>query len=237
MRVSEERATTVSPGRKAPGESRHPEGRPGARADDMSGTDATCPLMTRAGQATVFIVVDHVTAECAGIHAAWVRTRFDAPEPLRQGVKGRFDAYSRGVATGLGPPPRQRQPVHLEGISGRTSLPGCRQPVLRHSPEGNGCAERFVCTREEKLLWGRTFSTVEDLRVPAGVAPPQQQVRTYGRPRPPLAESGPAGVDAVETGGLITTHLVSQQPGAVHALELLAKTASTLEPIPRPCPS
>ena len=32
------------------------------------------------------------------------------------------------------------------------------------APEGNGCAERFIRTLKENLLWVRTFSTVEDLR-------------------------------------------------------------------------
>ena len=30
-------------------------------------------------------------------------------------------------------------------------------------PEGNGCAERFVRTLKEQLLWIRKFSTIEEL--------------------------------------------------------------------------
>lgn len=37
-------------------------------------------------------------------------------------------------------------------------------PSFVRSPEGNGCAERFIRTLKEQLLWGRTFSTVEELR-------------------------------------------------------------------------
>ena len=38
--------------------------------------------------------------------------------------------------------------------------------VLRHScaPEGNGCAERFIRTLKESLLWVRHFETIEELR-------------------------------------------------------------------------
>ena len=32
------------------------------------------------------------------------------------------------------------------------------------APEGNGCAERFIRTLKENLLWVRTFNTVEELR-------------------------------------------------------------------------
>jgi hypothetical protein len=33
------------------------------------------------------------------------------------------------------------------------------------APEGNGCAERFIRTLKENLLWVRTFETVEELRL------------------------------------------------------------------------
>jgi len=32
------------------------------------------------------------------------------------------------------------------------------------APEGNGCAERFIRTLKENLLWMRSFDTVEELR-------------------------------------------------------------------------
>ena len=37
-------------------------------------------------------------------------------------------------------------------------------PSFLKSPEGNGVAERFIRTLKEKLLWVRTFDTVEKLR-------------------------------------------------------------------------
>lgn len=35
---------------------------------------------------------------------------------------------------------------------------------LHPGPEGNGCAERFIRTLKENLLWVRTFATLEELR-------------------------------------------------------------------------
>lgn len=32
------------------------------------------------------------------------------------------------------------------------------------APEGNGCAERFIRTLKENLLWVRCFETIEELR-------------------------------------------------------------------------
>jgi putative transposase len=37
-------------------------------------------------------------------------------------------------------------------------------PAFVRAPEGNGCAERFIRTLKENLLWVRTFDTVEALR-------------------------------------------------------------------------
>ncbi|MGI4792759.1 MAG: integrase core domain-containing protein, partial [Janthinobacterium lividum] len=38
-------------------------------------------------------------------------------------------------------------------------------PAFVRAPEGNGCAERFIRTLKENLLWMQTFGTVEQLRL------------------------------------------------------------------------
>jgi putative transposase len=38
-------------------------------------------------------------------------------------------------------------------------------PAFVREPEGNGCAERFIRTLKEHLLWLTTFEPVEDLRL------------------------------------------------------------------------
>jgi putative transposase len=38
-------------------------------------------------------------------------------------------------------------------------------PAFVREPQGNGCAERFIRTLKENLLWVTTFDTVEELRV------------------------------------------------------------------------
>jgi putative transposase len=37
-------------------------------------------------------------------------------------------------------------------------------PAFVRAPEGNGCAERFIRTLKENLLWVETFETIEALR-------------------------------------------------------------------------
>lgn len=78
-------------------------------ADRMWGTDMTAAVTTREGQAAVFIAIDHFTAECVmpracvphDIHAAKRGTRFEALEPVRQGVRARLGAIGKDVAAGL----------------------------------------------------------------------------------------------------------------------------------------
>jgi len=36
-------------------------------------------------------------------------------------------------------------------------------PAFVRAPEGNGCAERFIRTLKEQLLWLRRFTTVDEL--------------------------------------------------------------------------
>jgi len=68
--------------------------------DGMWGTDLTT-TWTGEGQVAVFIAVDHCSAECVGIHAARRGTRFEALEPLRQGVRRHFGGFAKDVACGL----------------------------------------------------------------------------------------------------------------------------------------
>jgi putative transposase len=49
----------------------------------------------------VFVAFDHCTCECIGIHASLWGDRFEAPEPLRQGVREHFGSFEAGGAEGL----------------------------------------------------------------------------------------------------------------------------------------
>ena len=70
------------------------------RVDVMWGSDLTS-VMTGEGQATVFIAVDHCSAECVGLHASRSADRFEALEPVRQAVRERFGTFGKNVASGL----------------------------------------------------------------------------------------------------------------------------------------
>ncbi len=67
--------------------------------DQMWGTDATATSTDAEGAVTVFAAIDHCTAECVGLHAVKKATRFEALEPIRQGVKECFGGFSAAPLT------------------------------------------------------------------------------------------------------------------------------------------
>lgn len=135
-----------------------------SRVDTMWGTDMTA-VATGEGQAAVFVAVDHCSAECMGIHASAAATRYEALEPIRQGVRRSFGAFGKDVATGL----RIRHDHGSQYMSRDFQreirfLAAASSPAFVRAPEGNGCAERFIRTLKENLLWVRWFETIEELR-------------------------------------------------------------------------
>ena len=135
------------------------------QVDAMWGMDLTS-VITGEGQAAVFITVDHCSAECVGLHASRSADRFEALDPIRQGVRERFGAFGQNVASGLAlrhDHGSQYVSHHFQSeirFLGLTS-----SPAFVREPEGNGCAERFIRVLKENLLWVRRFDTVEELRL------------------------------------------------------------------------
>jgi putative transposase len=134
--------------------------------DTMWGTDMTATCTRQEGQVAIFIAVDHCSAECVGIHAAKQGTRFEALEPIRQGVCTCFGAFGQDIAHGLvlrhDHGSQYMSHVFQEAL---TFLGIASSPAFVREPEGNGCAERFIRTLKETLLWLKTFDTVEELRL------------------------------------------------------------------------
>jgi len=135
------------------------------RVDAMWGTDLTT-TWTGEGQAAVFVAVDHHSAECVGIHAARRATRFEALEPVRRGVRHSFGAFAKDVARGLAVRHDHGSQYMSVAFQSELAFLGIESsPAFVRAPEGNGCAERFIRTLKENLLWVHTFDTVEELRL------------------------------------------------------------------------
>jgi transposase InsO family protein len=134
------------------------------RPDEMWGTDMTTTVTTGEGQVCVFVAVDHCTSECIGIHAAKSGNRFEALEPIRQGVREHFGGFERGIAEGLAIRHDHGSAYMSDDFRQELAFLGMTSsPNFAREPEGNGVAERFIRTLKENLLWVRSFATVAEL--------------------------------------------------------------------------
>ena len=137
----------------------------------MWGTDATGTVTLADGQVTIFGAIDHCTAEGVGRHAAKYGTRFEALEPVRQGVRDHFGGMATGAATGLTMRHDHGSQYMSDDVQAELRFLGIvSSPAFVRQPEGNGCIERCFRTLKEQLLWVRHFTDVEDL---------QQALRTF----------------------------------------------------------
>ena len=135
-----------------------------ARVDTMWGTDMTTTCTREDGQVAIFVAVDHCSAECIGIHAATRGTRFEALEPIRQGVRASCGAFRQEAGLVLRHDQGRQYMSHV--FQDELSFLGiASSPAFVREPEGNGCAERFIRTLKENLLWITTVDPVEALRV------------------------------------------------------------------------
>lgn len=134
--------------------------------DVMWGTDATTTTTLEEGSAWVFAAIDHYTGEIVGIHASRSGSRFEALEPVNQGVRERFGEVEQGVATGLALRHDHGTQYTSRAFQDQLAFLGVESsPSFVRAPEGNGVAERFFRTLKEQLLWVQSFRTVEDLRL------------------------------------------------------------------------
>lgn len=92
--------------------------------------------------------------------------RFEALEPVRQGVKRCFGAIAPEVASGLKLRHDHGSNYMSETFQGEIKCLGIEASAcFVREPEGNGVAERFIRTLKENLLWVRVFRAIEELRV------------------------------------------------------------------------
>src|SRR4051794_31144862 len=108
-----------------------------AAVDTMWGTDLTTTL-TGEGQVAVFVAVDHCSAECVGIHAARRAPRFEALEPIRQGVRRCFGAFAKEIARGLAVCHDHGSQYMSDAFQKELAFLGIESsPAFVRAPEGN----------------------------------------------------------------------------------------------------
>jgi putative transposase len=80
-------------------------------------------------------------------------------------VRRCFGGFAQGIARGLALRHDHGSQYVSHDFQREIAFLGIESsPAFVRAPEGNGCAERFIRTLKENLLWVRTFGTVEELR-------------------------------------------------------------------------
>lgn len=133
--------------------------------NQMWGTDATQTTTDEDGTVTIFAAIDHCTAENIGLHVTKRAHRFEALEPIRQGVYEYLGGFSQNVAAGLRLRFDHGSVYMSDDFQNEIRFLGFEpSPAFVRQPEGNGCIERFFRTLKEQLLWVRRFRNLEELR-------------------------------------------------------------------------
>ncbi len=135
------------------------------RPNEVWASDHTMTATVEDGAVTVFAAVDHCTAECVGAHAAKKATRFEALEPLRQGMRDYCGGFRAGAAAGIRNRHDHGSQYMSDDYQAEIAFLGMESsPSFVRRPECNGCVERFIRTLKEQLLWVRVFQNMEELR-------------------------------------------------------------------------
>ena len=133
--------------------------------NQMWGVDATQTITLADGAVTIFAGIDHASADCIGIHAVKRANRFEALEPIRQGVREHYGAFHKDAAAGLQIRHDHGSQFMSDHFQQEIRFLGMESsPAFVRQPEGNGCIERFFRTLKEQLLWVRHFRDLEELR-------------------------------------------------------------------------
>lgn len=130
------------------------------------GTDGTKIFTLDDGWAWLFTTVEHWNAECLGWHLTKTGDRFAALQPISMAITTRFGSVNADAARGLA----------LRMDNGPQYLSDHFQNQIKYwgiapsfafvaEPETNGVAERFYKTLKEQIIYGRTYRTIEELRI------------------------------------------------------------------------
>ena len=156
----------LSPYRHLPGTSHLHTGTLVAEApNQMWGTDGFRVFTVDEGWIWGFAAVDHFNSECVGWHVVKTGTRFEALEPLRQGLQTVGGGVEKDAARGLILRTDHGCQYTSDHFRGQTAFWGI---TLSHAfvaqPQGNGIAERFIRTLKEQVIYGHAFHNVEEVR-------------------------------------------------------------------------
>ena len=156
----------LSPRRVAQGDPKAHDGTIGTdKPLEMWGTDGTMVQTVEDGTVWVFSAVEHFNGECVGIHASKSGDRFNAMEPIRQGISYHFGKVGRAIASGLALRSDHGSQYVSDWFQKECKFLGIRQSLAYvGEPQTNGVVERFWKTLKQQIIEGRIYRTLEDLQ-------------------------------------------------------------------------
>lgn len=165
LRLMREHAL-LSPQRAPKGEAKAHDGHIiTERPNEMWGTDGTTVQVVEEGTVWIFATVEHWNAECVGIHACKEGHRFNAMEPVKQGLRKHYGSLAMGIAAGLALRCDHGSQYTSEHFQKELKHFGIRQSLAYVSePETNGVIERFWKTLKKQIIEGKVYQTLADLR-------------------------------------------------------------------------
>lgn len=133
---------------------------------EMWGTDGTLTQTVEEGTVWIFAAIEHWNAECVGIHASKSGNRFEAMEPVKQGLKKHYGALTAKIAAGLALRCDHGSQYTSDHFQKELKYFGIRQSLAYvGEPQTNGVIERFWKTLKKQVLEGRIYQTLADLRM------------------------------------------------------------------------
>ena len=116
------------------------------KVNEMWGTDMSQTVTLEERRHVLFVAVEHANSEIVGIHAARSANRFEALEPVRQGVpvlrlhRARRSAWAQAAS-------RSWLQLHVGEFQDEIKCLGIEaSPSFVREPQGNSVAERFIRT-------------------------------------------------------------------------------------------
>jgi len=156
----------LSPKRRLPGTSHaHTGSLVAAAPNHLWGTDGFRVFTADDGWVWGFIAVDHFNTECVGWHVVKTGSRFEALEPLRQGLHALLGGVGKDVARGLvlrADHGCQYTSRHFRAQAAFWGITVSHAFVAQ--PQGNGIAERFIETLKDQAIYGHIFHNAEEVR-------------------------------------------------------------------------
>jgi putative transposase len=156
----------LSPNRSPKGEKNIHDGRITTdNPNEMWGTDGMRIQTTEEGWSWVFTAVEHWNAECVGYHVAKIGNRYEALEPLRQGLEEYRGGTGKGAGKGISARHDWGTQYTSEHFTNQLKYWEMKQSYgYVREPETNGVAERFNRTLKEQVFNGKIYKTVEEVR-------------------------------------------------------------------------